>query len=86
MAKKKRKNNNKPTQKIMTPSSLRRTNKATFLLNEKEKEAIELYCRKNKIRNKSKFMREALMRIVMDHFIEDYPTLFEKKDMDKIIV
>ncbi|WP_066628328.1 hypothetical protein [Labilibacter marinus] len=65
-------------------SSLRRKHRTAFLLNEKEKEAIESYCKKNKIRNKSKFMRETLMRTVMDHFLEDYPTLFDKKDMDKI--
>lgn len=65
--------------------ALIRRHKATFLLNEKENEAINVYCKKYKINNKSKFMRETVMRIVMNHFLEDYPTLFEKEDLDRLI-
>ncbi|MCU4165784.1 hypothetical protein [Carboxylicivirga caseinilyticus] len=65
--------------------ALIRKHKATFLLNDKENQAIEIYCKKYKIGNKSKFMREAVMRIVMENFLEDYPTLFEKQDLDKLI-
>ncbi|TLX75602.1 hypothetical protein E9993_08560 [Labilibacter sediminis] len=86
MAKKKGIKNNKSEEKVLSVSSLKRIHRTAFLLNDKEREAIDSYCRKNKIRNKSKFMRETLMRIVMDHFLEDYPTLFDKKDMDKIKV
>ncbi len=86
MAKKGRKKNNKSSQKVLNASSLRRNHRTSFLLNDMEKEAIDKYCKKHKIRNKSKFMRETLMRTVMDHFINDYPTLFDKKDMDKIKV
>ncbi len=69
---------------VLPQSILKRNKRASFMLNEKEKEAIDIYCKKHKIRNKSKFMRDTLMRTVMDHFLEDYPTLFDKKDMDKI--
>nr|WP_319399358.1 hypothetical protein [uncultured Carboxylicivirga sp.] len=65
--------------------ALIRKHKATFLLNDKENEAVEAYCKKYKIGNKSKFMREAVMRIVMEQFLEDYPTLFEKQDLDRLI-
>nr|WP_321408788.1 hypothetical protein [uncultured Carboxylicivirga sp.] len=65
--------------------ALIRRHKATFLLNDKENQAIETYCKKYKIGNKSKFMREAVMRIVMENFLEDYPTLFEKQDLDRLI-
>ena len=80
------KKNIKTDNKTLSSASLRRKHRTAFLLNDKEKEAIETYCKKHKIKNKSKFMRETLMRIVMDHFLEDYPTLFDKKDMDKIKV
>ncbi len=86
MAKKSRKKNKTELQIISRENSLKRSHRTAFLLNDKEKEAIESYCKKNKIKNKSKFMRETLMRTVMDHFLEDYPTLFDKKDMDKIRV
>ena len=56
---------------------LRRTNRTSLLFNGREQEAIELYCEKYKIRNKSKFMREAIMTEILKRFDEDYPTLFE---------
>ncbi|WP_301190227.1 hypothetical protein [Plebeiibacterium sediminum] len=84
MAKKSGKKSNLPMDGVSRINSLKRNHRTAFMLNDKEKEAIESYCKKNKIRNKSKFMRETLLRTVMDHFLEDYPTLFDKKDMDKI--
>ena len=56
---------------------LRRTNRTSLLFNGREQEAINLYCEKYKIRNKSKFMREAIMSEILRQFDEDYPTLFE---------
>ena len=56
---------------------LRRTSRTSILFNQREQEAINLYCEKYKINNKSKFMREAIMTEVLKKFDEDYPTLFE---------
>ena len=56
---------------------LRRTNRTSILFNQREQEAIKLYCDKYKIRNKSKFMREVIMTEILKKFDEDYPTLFE---------
>ncbi len=84
MAKKSGKKKNSQNDGVSRNNSLKRNHRTAFLLNDKEKEALESYCKKNKIKNKSKFMRETLLRTVMDHFLEDYPTLFDKKDMDKI--
>jgi len=56
---------------------LRRTNRTSILFNQREQEAINLFCEKYKIKNKSKFMREAIMTEVLKRFDEDYPTLFE---------
>jgi len=83
MAKKKKKN-----KKIVInrDAALKRKHKAAFLLNDKENDAVATYCEKYKIGNKSKFMREAVMRVVMEQFLEDYPTLFEKQDLDRLIV
>lgn len=86
MAKNKKKKEIEKSSGVLSQSSLRRSKRATFMLNEKEEAAIDAYCKKNKIRNKSKLMRDIVMRTVMDHFLEDYPKLFDKKDMDKIIV
>jgi len=56
---------------------LRRTHRTSILFNQREQEAINLYCDKYKIRNKSKFMREVIMTGILKKFDEDYPTLFE---------
>lgn len=56
---------------------LLRMNRSTLLFNQREKEAIELYCQKYKIKNRSKFMRETILTEVLKRFDEDYPTLFE---------
>ena len=79
-----RKTNNIP---INHPKiKLKRTNKITLLLNDKEIEAIEAYCKKYKVKSKSQFVREVVMRTVMNRFLEDYPTLFEKQDLDRLVV
>ena len=66
--------------------TLKRKHKAAFLMNDKELEAFEVYCKRYKVKNKARFMRESVMRTVMDQFMEDYPTLFEKKDLDRLRV
>ena len=63
-----------------------REHRTSFMLTAEENSAIEMYCKKYKIRNKSKFMREAVLRTVMEKFLDDYPTLFEKEDLDELIV
>ena len=56
---------------------LKRTHRTAILFNNREREAINLYCDKYKINNRSKFMREAIMTEILKRFDEDYPTLFE---------
>jgi hypothetical protein len=56
---------------------LRRSHRTSILFNNREREAIKLYCEKYKINNRSKFMRETIMTEILKRFDEDYPTLFE---------
>ena len=79
------KKNNKKVKTAPVQNS-RRVHRSTFMLTDEENSAIELYCKKYKIRNKSKFMREAVLRTVMEKFLDDYPTLFAKEDLDDLIV
>jgi hypothetical protein len=58
-------------------TDLLRKNRQTLLLNNRELKAIETYCNKYKIKNKSRFMRETILTAVLKKFDEDYPTLFE---------
>jgi hypothetical protein len=50
-----------------------RINRHELLFNNREKRVIDEYCRKHKINNKSRFMRESIMAVIL----QDYPTLFE---------
>ncbi len=50
-----------------------RINRHELLFNNREKRVIDEYCRKHKINNKSRFMRESIMSVIL----QDYPTLFE---------
>lgn len=56
---------------------LLRSHSLTLRFNQREKEAIDLYCQKYGISNKSKFIRETILTEVLKRFDEDYPTLFE---------
>lgn len=55
---------------------LLRTNKKSILFNNRELKAIESYCSKYRISNRSKFMREVIITSILKKFDDDYPTLF----------
>jgi len=65
--------------KVKKDDSLKRVYRKSILFNKREIQAIEHYCKKYKITNKSKFMREIIITSVLKKFDEDYPSLFEKK-------
>lgn len=73
-----------PVDYVKRRSKLRRVHRAEILFNEKEQEALDAYCKKHGIDNKARFIRETVMRCVMEHFVNDYPTLFDKGDLDKL--
>ena len=54
----------------------KRDNKVSVSFTDKEIEAIDRYCKKYKVRARTKVIREAALRFVMDRFLTDYPTLF----------
>lgn len=64
----------------------RRNSRVTVFFNDKEMEAIDKYCQKYKVESRAALIREAALRSVMGRFLEDYPTLFEKQDLDRLIV
>lgn len=64
--------------------TLRRKHKHQILLNDYEIDALNSYCKKHKILNKSKVIREALFTKVIQSLEEDYPTLFGKEEMARL--
>jgi len=53
-----------------------RKHKLSFVFNDIEQDVLDKYCRKYNINNKSKFMREAIVKAILKQFDEDYPSLF----------
>ncbi len=47
-------------------------------LNDKEKQVLDSYCKKYKITNRSKLIRETIFASMLAKIEEDYPTLFDK--------
>jgi hypothetical protein len=56
---------------------LLRRNRQALMFNNRELKAIEAYCAKYKVSNRSRFMREAILTEVLKKFDEDYPSLFD---------
>jgi len=54
-----------------------RTHRQIFTLNDEENKALTRYINKYKVQNKSKFIRETLMMIIIRKMEEDRPTLFD---------
>ncbi len=59
-----------------TQSTGVRRHRATILLNDKELEAIDAYCKKYRVSSRSQFCREAIISVVLRRFEEDHPKLF----------
>ena len=65
--------------KTPTPVSQRnslRTHRQIFTLNDEENKALNRYIAKYRVQNKSKFIRETLMKAIIRQFEGDHPTLF----------
>ena len=61
---------------IPVREKLVRKHKITFMLNDKEMEAIEKYLSRYRIRNKSRFYRETIVRHILKQMEKDTPELF----------
>lgn len=54
-----------------------RTHRVCIKLNDSEMRALNRYCDKYNVQNRSRFVRETLMRTVLKQFEKDAPTLFD---------
>lgn len=62
---------------------LLRKHKMSFMFNEMEQKALDNYCKKYKVANRSKFMREAIVTAILQQFDKDYPSLFEEFEKER---
>jgi len=63
--------------KLVQKRNSLRTHRQMFTLNDEENKALIRYISKYNVKNKSKFIREALMITIIRKMEEDHPTLFD---------
>ncbi|MCK9180268.1 MAG: hypothetical protein PHQ88_07415 [Bacteroides sp.] len=59
----------------------KRLMRLTCFLNEQEYQFIDNYLEKNKITNKSRWLRETVLLSIYKEMDENYPTLFDEHEM-----
>ena len=65
---------------IYKEDQLRRTNRLSLMLNNREMRAIGVYCNRYRVKNKSEFLRETIIKAILKRFEEEHPTLWEEND------
>jgi hypothetical protein len=50
------------------------------MLNSREVKALGIYCNRYRIKNKSEFLRETVMKAIIKRFGDEHPTLWEEND------
>lgn len=55
----------------------KRENKVSLMLNDSEKRALDRFCDKYGVKNRSKLIRETLMKAILKQLDRDQPTLFD---------
>jgi len=50
------------------------------MLNKREMRALGIYCSRYRIKNKSEFLRETIMKAILKRFEEEHPTLWEENE------
>ncbi len=62
---------------MASSSKAPREYKISIMLNEKELRALERFCAQYNVINRSKLIRETLMRTILKQMEKDEPTLFD---------
>ena len=65
---------------IYKEDRLRRTNRLSLMLNNREMRALGVYCNRYRVKNKSEFLRETIMKAILNRFEKEHPTLWEENE------
>jgi len=52
------------------------------MLNNREMRALNIYCQRYRIKNRSRFLRETVMTAIVQKFNDEMPTLWEVSEPD----
>lgn len=50
------------------------------MLNSREARALGIYCSRYRVKNRSEFMRETIMKAILKRFEDEHPTLWEEPE------
>ena len=67
---------------IFKEDRLRRKNRLTLMLNNREMRAFGIFCSRFRVKNKSEFLRETIMKAILKRFEDEHPTLWEENEPD----
>ncbi len=65
---------------IYKEDRLRRNNRLSLMLNNRELRALGIYCSRYRVKNKSEFLRATIMKAIVKRFEEEHPTLWEETE------
>jgi hypothetical protein len=65
---------------LIKEDRLRRNNRLSLMLNNREMRALGIYCNRYRIKNKSGFLRETIMKAILKRFEEEHPSLWEEHE------
>ncbi|MGB8491719.1 MAG: hypothetical protein WCE64_11740 [Bacteroidales bacterium] len=60
---------------------LKRENRLSVMLNSREARALGIYCDRFRVKNKSEFLRETIMKAILKRFDDERPSLWEEPDL-----
>jgi hypothetical protein len=58
----------------------KRENRLSLMLNNREARALGIYCSRYRVKNKSEFLRETIMKAILKRFEDEHPTLWEEPE------
>ena len=50
------------------------------MLNSREARALGIYCSRYRVKNRSEFMRETIIKAILKRFEDEHPTLWEEPE------
>ena len=71
---------------IVDKEQLRRKHAMSTMLNDVELDAVSRYCKRYKIKNKSKLFRHMIFATIFKDYDRDYPTLFDRQILADLVV
>ena len=71
---------------LVDKAKLIRKHAIVTTFNDIENDAFVRYCKQFKVKNKSKLIREMILKSIWIDFHQNYPTLFDKQELADLVI